>query len=469
MAVTHMERAPSRDFFFFLTQEQLKLDYLGIHPPPITATMVLEDASNSSPETSFSENPPSSDADPYHGDSNPTHLNTRASSYITLNNPPHTIYVNLEQLPKPFTLNPFDGGRPSDAAVKTIQNAVRQLTQGLGRPVKQEEADALAYNYAKTLQTASYGQPLGIVLGGIWAHRGMDKYRFPGWTPGEKFNPNKFGPLTGGRARLAWQLLRYQVYTILGTTIGGFFMGSYALTQGTVGRMMDPRLKEIADSMRSQSKTLPGSPLPGNREVDETAGPRQGETYDMARQRQRAQEAWRRNRQPQQQQRSNQDDDMSPSGGAFGAEYIDLGSATVSDTSMMSDEQAKQQMERMERQQQSEKDMRELDDHQQVSMKPNERHRVADDASKTSTDRQSRSGGGSAWDRLRQQASSGNQQQQSAPRNASRSSNRDDGDSFSFSSSDEDRQLARAEAQKEFDSRIERERAGKDFEDRKRW
>jgi hypothetical protein len=39
------------------------------------------------------------------------------------------------------------------------------------------------------------------------------------------------------------------------------------------------------------------------------------------------------------------------------------------------------------------------------------------------------------------------------------------GDSFAFSTTEEDRQLARAEAQKKFDARVERERQGKDFND----
>jgi hypothetical protein len=42
------------------------------------------------------------------------------------------------------------------------------------------------------------------------------------------------------------------------------------------------------------------------------------------------------------------------------------------------------------------------------------------------------------------------------------------GDSYSFSNSDEERQLAKTEAQKEFDARIERERQGRDFDDRGR-
>lgn len=44
------------------------------------------------------------------------------------------------------------------------------------------------------------------------------------------------------------------------------------------------------------------------------------------------------------------------------------------------------------------------------------------------------------------------------------------GDSFTFAGSDEERQRAQVQAQREFDERIEKERQGKDFNDEgKKW
>ena len=101
--------------------------------------------------------------------------------------------------------------------------------------------------------------------------------------------------------------------------------------------------------------------------------------------------------------------------------------------------------------------------------------------------------GESAWDRIRRQASgqpAGNRgsnwpagQEQQAPRPGQRAWRRDSqrhprerpetGDSISYSKSEEERQLARAEAQKEFDDRVEQERRSGDFSsdngDQKRW
>jgi hypothetical protein len=88
----------------------------------------------------------------------------------------------------------------------------------------------------------------------------------------------------------------------------------------------------------------------------------------------------------------------------------------------------------------------------------------------------------STWDRVRRLA---NEQSQNPPSVSSQdswgrppviqrgrndsSSASDAEDSFAFSTADEERQLAKSEAQKEFDARIERERQGGDFDEKKRW
>ena len=86
-------------------------------------------------------------------------------------------------------------------------------------------------------------------------------------------------------------------------------------------------------------------------------------------------------------------------------------------------------------------------------------------------------GGGSVWERIRQQSAS-------EPSGSSTGSGRGTrggwqkqeesstaGDSFSFSSSEEEKNYAKDEAQKEFDERVEKERRGGDFSDSggRRW
>lgn len=180
------------------------------------------------------------------------------------------------------------------------------------------------------------------------------------------------------------------------------------------------------EALQAQAKVKGATGLPGGRQLDDSPGmsQSQNETFDMARQRGRAQEAWKEN-QAKGRSAASGDDGMSPTGGAFGAEFVNV--AAVS-SAMMSDDQARK------------------------SQEPRQDAFTTQEEAKPVQS-------GSAWERLRQQATSG-KPVQPARRDTSSS-----GDSFSFSSTDEDRQLAKAEAQKDFDSRIERERSGEEFEE----
>ncbi|KAK4494612.1 hypothetical protein PRZ48_013968 [Zasmidium cellare] len=418
--------------------------------------MVLEEAT-SSPST-FTSDAPSSDDDPYAGDRSPTILETRDPTYVPINQPgSEQIYVNLTNLPKPF----MSGTHPPFMN-NAIQDACKAASTVLQRPVRQEEADALAYHMTRGLRIGSYGGPLGIALAIPLFVRGMGKFRFPGWTPGKKFNPDKFMVLSGQRARIMWHCIRFSAYTFAGSMIGQVAVGSYALSAGSAGRLMDPRLKDLSQKIRENAKNGQSGLLPGKREVDQTAGQREGETWEMARQRMRVQNEERRRS-----QRAGAGgaavDDMSPTGGAFTEDFVEDGSSSKSDTFVLSDAQAQRQISSSQRQ-----------DGQQTQRQSGgapRRESSSDPFASSSSESESKPTG-SAWERLRQQATSG-QGRSSTPRAqpASKPSS-NEGDSFTFSNADEDKQLARAEAQKQFDARIEREREGKDFEDsrgRKGW
>lgn len=434
--------------------------------------MVLEelDRPQDGSQDTFSESLPSNDADPYAGDHSPTVLDGRSPNYIAVNAPPHQVFVNLNNVPKRFR---FIGGEAYPAPViHAIHESCKQASGILNRPLKQEEADALAYHLGRAIRISSYGSPVGMAIASLVAYRGISKLRFPGWTPGERFSPEKFGPLTGTRAKIMWQASRFGAYWLVGMTLGQVFFSSYALTAGSAGRLVDPRTKELSEAIRKRTQN--GRMIEGINE-DRTAGPRNGETMDMAKQRRRAQEAqdaWRRRREEGQAQTSarTQDDDMSPTGGAFEADYVDMESAHVTDTGMMSDEQARRSSQRLEAQQRADYEDRsetQRPSQQAGPQKPQDKSQSSPSSWNTSAP----TSGGSAWERLRHQAASGSQQQTSSRTTASNRSS-SNSDSFSFSSGDEDRQLARGEAQKDFDARLEQERQGKDFDDRnsgRRW
>ncbi|KAF2162510.1 hypothetical protein M409DRAFT_58265 [Zasmidium cellare ATCC 36951] len=420
--------------------------------------MVLEEATSpQEPSAStFPSDAPSSDDDPYAGDRSPTILSTRDPTYVPINQPgSEQIYVNLTNLPKPV----FQSTHPP-FMTSAIQDACKAASSVLQRPVRQEEADALAYHMTRGLRIGSYGGPIGTLCAMPIFLRGIPKFRFPGWTPGKKFNPDKFMFLSGGRARIMWHTMRFFAYSFAGTMAGQVALGSYALSAGSAGRLMDPRLKDLSQKIRENARNGPGGLLPGKREVDQTAGPREGETVEMARQRARVQEAWRRNRQGGAVVTGGAVDDMSPTGGAFAGDFVEEGSGSQSDTFVSSDVQAQRQISSAQRQDGGQS--------QSPSQRPSgngsRREEASDPFASSSSEPESKPSG-SAWERLRQQAASGqNRPSTSRAQPASRSTS-NEGDSFTFSNADEDKQLARAEAQKQFDARIDREREGKDFED----
>lgn len=363
--------------------------------------MVLEEADTFSADTA-----PSSDADPYYGDRNPTELPTRNSSYFTVNSGEDTVYVNISQLPKLFLQSePL----PSNM-LSSIKSSIQNAGLALGRPVTQDEADALAFHHAKAYRIGSYGHPVGTVIASALAFRSWSKFGFPGWTPGEKFNPQRFGFLSGRSARIAWHSARLLAYSTVGAFLGGTLAGSYALTVYGVGRERDPRLKEVGLALR---KHAANGNWPGSRKADDSPGRKEsaGETFDMARQRQRAQEAWREHRAGQQQPTERRNvmraesraDDMSPTGGAFGAEFVDPGSADVSDTAMMSDDQARRQSESIQRQQEADyaksQESRAAHPSQQRQGPSRDAFGMQEDSKSVQS--------GSAWERLRQKAQSG--------------------------------------------------------------
>lgn len=247
-------------------------------------------------------------------------------------------------------------------------------------------------------------------------------------------------------------MLRLGAYTLAGSTIGQIALGSYALSAGSAGRLMDPRLKDLSQKVRENARQGQSGLLPRKREIDKTAGPRDGETLEMARQRQQAQDAWRRY---QQKGKQGGYDDASPTGGAFAGDFVEEGSTSQSDTFVLNDAQAQKQISSQQQVQEAQTSQRQSTGQQRQSSDP---------FGSPSTEVESKPAG-SAWERLRQQAASGQSQPSTSRTQSPSRTSSQEGDSFSFSNSDEDKQLGRAEAQKQFDARIDREREGKDFED----
>lgn len=349
------------------------------------------------------------------------------------------VTIKLEELPRPPPLFGYLLGYTDKYIGNRVERGLSQASQLLGRPVTQTEADAIGQHLAGMTRTGAWGDTIGIGAGVLRWRATQAELTFPrflffrGRAPE---NPEKFGPLQGAQARAAWNALRLTAYSSLGWALGGILAGVYGAMTYTVKMAGDPRLTEVSEALRKRASSANNTGLPEARQP----------------QPQRTMPPFR----PM--QRQSDSDDMSPQSGS----YTDTG--LLSDAQM----QARDRMQRPDPGQSPTADRDTTFSMDKVTRQP--RNFDQDDASPTASYGNANGGstGGSAWDRIRQQSANNagasglgrSFEQRSQARGAQSQQ-----DSFSFSSSDEEQQLARSEAQKDFDQRIERERQGKDFSD----
>ncbi|POS84054.1 hypothetical protein EPUL_003575 [Erysiphe pulchra] len=201
--------------------------------------MVLENASNPSSDQGFSDELPS-DNDPYEH----SRSNTSKSQY----------FIDTANLPKPVPVIGSLLGYPrrfkQEAHLKILL-----ASKELGRPLKQDEVDALAFWLAKRQSITSWGAPIGFAAGCWRAYDTAKTHRFPFWQPNSNhLKVNVFGPLRGPPAVFCWHALRVLAYGLTGDFIGRLLLGSYAMSTSAVGASNDPRLYEYINSIKEKAR-----------------------------------------------------------------------------------------------------------------------------------------------------------------------------------------------------------------------
>lgn len=434
--------------------------------------MVLEGATaSSSADDSFMEDGPTSDIDPYADNSSTVTAQSGGQ--------PQIYHIDVSKLPLVFT--PFP--RPiSGAAQSALGDHISTVQSILKRPLTQSEVDALSYHFVNGMRITSLGGPVGFAAGLLAAYNAREGWQFPFWKPKEnsRFNPNRFGPLEGARAQRVWGFARWNAYGVTGMVFAMIFFGTYSVSVSGAGRATDQRLKEFNRDIQERIKQSGNTPMPPRQGQRSPIGTPAGNMdHQVERARGMLEQGRERNQQraqqaAQQAQSRQLDDDMSPTSGSWMDDY----KPASSDTGLLSDAQIQDQ----ERRQRASGDSSPTSnrdntfDMTKVTSQPTN----FDDSSPQSSAGRSLPAG-SSWERVRRES----QAQKQAPSQESRqgrtagwgSVQREQqtgstvGDSFSFSSTEEERHLAKSEAQKDFDARLERERQGGDFSQgrEKRW
>lgn len=379
---------------------------------------------------------------------------------------PSSMTVDLRNLPRPMPIFGPLFGFNKQLYTKVINMRAMEANKVLGRPVTQDEAQALAYYSAKQISITSYGGPLGMFAAIFRAHQTRDLFRFPFWQPNlEQYKFDSIFGLKGPKAAQAWHLVRAASYGIVGNFVGRILIASYAVSVVSVGELRDPRLKEYVDRIRTNVKGKLDGVANRPRESGMVDGERQEDAPTSRRE-----------------HRAELGDDASPTGGLYADEALSLPQDGFSTDAQVAAEEARSTS--------SQENNRRQSPQARFKPPPKATQGIVDDASPSGgmgfmgDDEPAAAPAGSAWERIRQRQvvagaqggqrgsswSSGRAQpQQNADQNSRTRTQTEEGDGSPAG----ERQAARSEAQREFDERVEQERRGGDFTaaggDQKRW
>lgn len=205
--------------------------------------MVLEEATQSSDSVNDDSFP--SDPDPFSSSDNGPSLRSPAAFTIDMNSLPKAMPI----------LGPLTG-HTSGIMLKGTENFVNSFSRMAQRPLTQDEANVLAFYGAKMRSTASWGDGLGVVLGAVRCYQTAGIWKLPLRKPPnmETFNPDKFWRLRGPLARLSHHSVRFAAYALVGNLAVGFLAMNYALSVAALSVRTDPRLKALNESMNQARK-----------------------------------------------------------------------------------------------------------------------------------------------------------------------------------------------------------------------
>ncbi|KAL8846503.1 MAG: hypothetical protein Q9221_008406 [Calogaya cf. arnoldii] len=389
--------------------------------------------------------------------------------------------IDLTKLPHPLPIiGPLFGY--TDTYLHDLATLrVRYHTEGIGRPLAQPEREAIFYHSYKSAKIMSIGVPFFVGSNLYRAYTTRENYRFPGygplkteggWFDGQKIRIMGQVVAEGSRAQNIVHALRYSGYGFIALFLARLVVGSYATTVAAVGELRDPRLKDYRTMLKEKASERQQAITKGTQRKNDPTGQVDTSASDL----------WKRHRKD-----IGGFDDASPSAGSDGYSYgQEVDKLGGSNTGFLSDAQ----MRARETKQQASPNDSPTENRastfrlEKVEKQPQSFNDMFDDANPTAAADgkradQSQGGGGNAWARIRRQtqnpsAAVGMGKQRGPRWNPVKKEQQEGsttGDSFAFSSEDEQRQLAKDEAQNEFDARVERERQGGSFNENrgKRW
>ena len=337
---------------------------------------------------------------------------------------------------------------------------IRACENITGRSLTQEEAEGMAYYGSRRMMTMYVGQGAAIGLGIGSAYWGRKEFKFPFMKPKplERYDsfPMRVLPILKGQAaRVMWQITRANVYTVMWLFITNPLFRSVADTRMTVGLYSDRRTHEITQAIKGKFDRLRSNRASQAADILRTGQPTQ--------------------------QKASPEDEASPTAfddsQSYGGQSNYAGDGTFTDgntdTGLIGDSAVqRQKTQQASPNSWSRAQSRGSRESFQQPGQDNPSDFFFDDASPTAgndpdmgaSQPYSNQRSGNAWSRLRKGENVGQSgSPRSAPNDRSSFQNQSPdfetkSDTFSFSKSEEERRLAKDQAQKEFDAMLDQER-----------
>lgn len=298
-----------------------------------------------------------------------------------------------------------------------VASALIENSHLIGRLLSPTEADAFAYHRSKVCSRATWAPPAVLLTAAYYTNKGRSTFRFPFYTPKPaSFNPMYFPAasmsfLKGQSAVRLWHGLRFGAYAFISQYIVKIVIFSFVQAGYMVAIAGDPRLKAVREEMkpprkaRSERSKLPPANSPTDPVAVSPSPSVASGGWDSPAPQTPGQSGWA-SQTPQPAQSAPQEDDDS---------YL-------------------------------------FDDASPVA--PSQRE-------SPSTGPPQSPGGGSAWERIRQQAKS----EEGARWNPRQQQNRGSGsqqttNEYTYTPAEQEKAYAKEQVQKEFDAMLERERRG---------
>lgn len=163
----------------------------------------------------------------------------------------------------------FGGGSRAATSGTFLIDTIRGVENVTGTQLTQQQAEGFAKYASKKMLYGYLGIGSAIGSAAFFWQRGRDKMKFPFMKPKDPARyqnfPNRYLPiLKGNYARIMWQITRFNVWVTLGIFALSPIFGSIGDTTMTVGLYRDDRTRPILEKMKKNRENSGLQRIGGN-------------------------------------------------------------------------------------------------------------------------------------------------------------------------------------------------------------